>query len=468
VPELAAQESVRASRRLRLLALILGAGLWMTVLGVVAMATRLRPIADDYCHAAVGVIGYLPSLGVWYATWIGDLFQVSVTALLVGQPLIHLPFSVASMIPFLFTALGVLALSLIVVMRSARASRRDATVAVFVVSPLILVLWWASWWVPVTLSPDQGGVPFFLATAVTDWQVVNVQYVLVPAILIGAWLLIADRTIRPEWARIAVVAILGLCSGTGGLVFGVAALGFVVALWVWRYLERRAWDRAATLSTIVFGAACLAGLVIAYLSPGAQGRADLLAVTRPVESISPLTLLGWMFPQAIYNWLGIVVHISALLVVVVGIGIAFLLRAVGVVPARRTLLRTSAGFLTFSLVLTLAVRAGDAFSYTAFWHDVMPRLVVLVALTAAGVALGDWLAGILNRTATYAVSLVVVLAVVVALGSLFAMYWHVVERTGQWDAGPAPAGGAVDLSADWVDSCWKQLGETRELPDRGE
>lgn len=462
-----APEHPAPDSRLRWLVVALGVAAWAVVAWVAITATQLRPAADDYCHAAAGVTGYFESIGMWYLTWIGDVTQVSVTALLVGQSLANLPLEASSLLPFFLTALTVSILTVVILYRAASAKRSAKVIGAFAIVPAVLVTWWAYWWMPVALDPDRSGHPWLLATAITDWQVVNVQYVLVPAALVLAWILVSTRDRWPHWAHFTVIALLGVACGTGGLVFGLSAFVFSLIFVGVRAWLKKAFNRRESLQAAVFALATLVGLIAAYLAPGAQLRSELLQPDRPLQSTSIASLYAWVFPQGVFDWFAVIVSINTLLVVGVAISFAFALYWAGVTVRTTTLMQHAGWLIAFTLVLALVSRAGDGFSYPAFWHEVMPRTFVFVAFALVGVAAGTWVLTRSNATLSVVTLVAAGLAVAVSIGSLPVMGGHISQRLDAWEVGAAPAGGAADLEYAWIEECWDRWSDQRQLPDRG-
>lgn len=438
---------------------------WVVVAGVVHTASLLRPIADDYCHAAVGLEGYLASLGIWYLTWIGDLFQVSVTGLLVGQTIVHVPLTVASLIPFLLSGASVSAVAIVGARLSSTVPRRSRVLAVALASPIAMLAWWGSWWLPAIVDPNPVGISAQLASSVTHWQVVNVQYTLVPAVLMIAWVLIQFRSWPHAWIRPAALGLLGFLAGTGGLVFGVAAVTFAGVTPLVQLALTGQVSRGRIRDHAVFIATGLAGLVVALLSPGVANRAIELQPGLPAGPSSPLGMFGWIFPTAILQWVDAFVTVGVLSVVLIAAGTAVLLSRIGVGLAARPLVGAAGSFAMFALIVAIAARAGEAFSYVAHWHEVTTRTVVFVAAALMGLALGTRLAAAGRTIAvpTILASGVVALAV---LGSLVVMRADVVQRLEAWERGPAPTISTADIETEWVRGCWVTMKDEIPLPDR--
>ena len=452
---------------------LVGAGLaWIVVIAVARYATLLRPLADDYCHGAKATLGYLESIASWFHSWIGDLFQLSITALLVGQPLAHLPFSMASALPFLVT-LGVVALVGLVivvgVIRMPAGTRADRILFAALVVPVLMVTWLGFWWVPAAIQPSPSTDPWLLATAITDWQTVAVQYALVPALLIGAGILLVFRRGQRLWLSASLFGILGLASGLGGLVFGVAALVFVPLVLVGRVIHDRALSTARLIETAAFAVMCAVGIGIAYFAPGSVVRNAGLRDVRPFGADVTLgELVRWVLPEGVIQGVGMLVGAGTVVAFIVGLGIALVGTKLGVVTSPAPIAFVGIGLVLFSLVIAVASRAADGFSYESFWHEVQPRTVIFLGVLALGAATGTLLgahshgAGRTTQLVALAASAVVAMTVV---GSLLIMQSHIQQRLAEWSVGPSRSSG-LDLETKWVQDCWATIGDFRPVPDR--
>jgi MFS family permease len=442
---------------------------WIIVIAVARVATNLRPLADDYCHGAKATLGYLGSIVAWYQTWIGDLFQMSITALLVGQPLAHLPLWMASAIPFLATLVVVALVGVVVIGAAPRGARADRILLLMFALPVVIVTWLGFWWVPAAIEPSPSTDPWLLAAAVTDWQTVGVQYALVPALLIGSAVLIGFRRGQRAWLRLILVGLLGLASGLGGLVFGVAALVFVPLALVARIIHDRALSRVRLIEGSVFVVLCAIGIAVAYLAPGSRVRNSGLLDVRPFGAdVTPVEVVRWVLPQGVIQGVGMIVGAGTLVAFIIGVGIALVASRLGAVATPAPIATVGLGLLFFSLVIAVVSRAADGFSYEAFWHEVEPRTVIFLGALALGAAMGTWLGG--HPTGAGRMAQVVALAAVAVvtatvLGSLLIMQSHVTERLAQWSVGAAPSS-AMDLETKWVRECWAMIGDFRPVPDR--
>jgi hypothetical protein len=452
----------------RIAALVATGAAWVVVIAVARVATDLRPLADDYCHGAKATLGYVGSLAAWFQTWIGDLFQLSITALLVGQPLAHLPFSLASAIPFLVTLLVVGLAAFVAIAGAPVGVRGDRILFLALAVPILMITWLGFWWVPATIEPSQSTDPWLLAAAMTDWQTVVVQYALVPALLIGAAILLTFRRGQRPWVRVVLFGLLGLASGLGGLVFGVASLAVVPLLLVGRIIHDRAVSTARVVETSAFTVLCAAGIAIAYFAPGSGVRnASLLGVRPFGEEVTLGELVRWVLPQGVIQGVGMLVGAGTIVAFLVGVSIALAGKKLGVVGDPAVIASVGLGLVFFSLVIAVASRAADGFSYEAFWHEVVPRTVIFLGVSALGAAVGTWLgryphgAGRMAQVVALAAGAVVALAVI---GSLLVMQSHVQDRLAQWSVGAAPSS-SLDLETKWVQDCWATIEDFRPVPD---
>ena len=70
-------------------------------------ARKLRPVGYDYAIAVTASKGLFGGTLDYWEIWSGDVTQVFSNILLVGTPLVHAPWSLASAVPFAAAALAV-------------------------------------------------------------------------------------------------------------------------------------------------------------------------------------------------------------------------------------------------------------------------------------------------------------------------------------------------------------------------
>jgi hypothetical protein len=63
---------------------------------------------------------------------------------------------------------------------------------------------------------------------------------------------------------------------------------------------------------------------------------------------------------------------------------------------------------------------------------------------------------------------ILLVTVLISVGVLNTAFVDAQQRLLSWDSGPAPLTGMSDIEAtgDWVDRCWRELGEFRDIPIR--
>lgn len=435
--------------------------------GVLAISTLLRPIADDYCQGSTAAQGFIPSIGIWLSTWSGDAFQVAVTAALVGQPLAGFPLSLASAIPFAATAAAVVA-CLVLSLRSAHvptSTRRTERWTYRIgVAAMIALLWWGFWWVGGAANGD-GSASWLLATAVLHWQVVNVQYVLVPVTVVAAFLVIADRTSWPRPVQWLAFLLLGIVGGLSGIVLAGAIVVFVPLLIAWRLTASGAPRRRLLEQGILLEVGAVAGLTVAYFAPGARARSAVLAATG--EQVSIPQMVGMVLPDSLVRWWGAIIEPGTIVVFVAVVLVGYVSARAGLARAEPGRLVTIAlAFIAFSMVIQMAAAAGDAFSYPAYWHDVMPRTFVFLGVVLAGLAAGARLSALRQRVAVLVAVLAGLTSAAILAGALYGMAANTYVRYLTWNEGAAPMG-AADIEVEWVQDCWDELLLHREAPVRG-
>lgn len=195
-------------------------------------AKSLRPIADDYTIAAASLQGPLNAIQHYWNFWSGDLVAWMSNVILVGLPLIGLPWGIASAVPFAVSLALVVAVALTLITSRVSltrgASQRSTWRAVLIFAGPIALAWWAYWWGPQAFGTG-GSREVSLAAGITMWQTLNAQYVVPIAIAVGAYCLVETRM---NLSRVVILGygVLGLFIGFTGPVMAVATLVFVPIL----------------------------------------------------------------------------------------------------------------------------------------------------------------------------------------------------------------------------------------------
>ena len=432
------------------------------VVYVLTAARLLRPIADDYCFGASAGLGLVGSLSDWYATWSGDMFGIGVITVLVGMPLVSLPWALASMIAFVLAPLSVTAVMCILLTRASVSISSPRLRVFLAAAPVMFIAWWAYWWVPVTLGEPAMVPP---ANAVTFWQNINAGTVAL-MVLLMAWLgLDRSRSIPRPWTTAAAGG-LGFLVGQSNPVVALSAVSMMIAFaWSGR-LGQSEWRRARWRMVPMFTATSVAGAVVSQLAPGTAVRTGQMSP--PLDPISPASLFAWTIPRAFQEVLASVLNGGTVTVALLGVAMALILRVGGVDVNARVLMHSAAWLVALALALASFARLGEAFSYEGFWHFIPTRVMVFVAAVLAGVAASTVLSTRWGRSAQVPQTMLSLAGLALAVSAILIMSSAIGSRHQAWEAGPAPVSGVVDIETpgSWVVQCWIELGQYRDLPVR--
>ncbi len=429
----------------------------------------LRPIADDYCWAgSIADHGVIGSISAWFNAWTGDLTSVTSTAILVGAPLVYLPWGVASAVPAIAATVVVALLLATLGGAWVRTDRyRWRWVALL---PIAGLTWWLFWWVSAStgLGSEQVNLNAYY---VTFWQNINSAYVVLTALALLGWMLLRERSFagrsRP-WLMVTVCGIFGVAVGMAGyalaltLVLWAVCSAIVLGMRTWRNgIRHFAWPLAGRCAFFI---AAGIGMWISFSSPGRRARAVVLDVHPSV-----LSLPGWTLPDALGSWAQGYIHVGSGVVVLIGAGMGYLVVRSGCQSCHRRLFARAGELAVLSLVFALLTRVAEAYAYPAPWHFSGPYVVICAAVWTASVGLGSWLASAITRDGVViAIGAVPVIVMALALPAVFEMTGRVEDRYVAWNRGPAPIAGVMDIYTPgyFTTVCWYQIGTQRPLPPR--
>ncbi len=442
----------------------------LVVLAFAALSLRLlRPILDDYCWgAATARDGLIGGMSTWYRTWTGDLVAVGLNTLLVGMPLVYLPWALASAIPTVVAASCVGVLVLVLIWRTSETGHLQRRVYVLLV-PIALLLWIAYWWVPRTFGSWTAIEQ--MADEVSVWQNINAAYVVPTAIVLTAWLVMS----RPGAYRRALTwclacAVLGLFTGLAGYSIAVTALTVVAITTLWRLIRRVAPRGVRLAGGLLFTATTVTGIAISYFSPGAQARAAVLAATPVLPSKTPLSLASWIVPESAATIFRSLTNTGALCVFVIAAVVAVVLRSGGWRADRHRVGVLTAAMAGIAVVNVCVARASEAFAYPAPWHYVGASVVLFAFVVILGVYAGLWVSDAhgSRRLSVWVVVLVGMLAMVPVAFAVASQSARLSERESQWQHTSAPFGDIMDLGTPnhYTTTCWWEIGQARAIPYR--
>jgi hypothetical protein len=455
-PRSASQSTVRAA-----LWAFSGAS-FLIVAFVIWMSRLLRPMADDYSIGVSVRDGLIAGVWGWWQGWSGDLTSMFANTLFVGLPLMRLPWSLASALPFLASAAMAVGLGVWLIIRVPVPSMRPSSrlVSGLLLIPVAAIAWWGYWWVTVLQSREAPNA-YPLAQGVTFWQNLNAGYVVTATLLIWGWLILESRKVsRRLWPFYLAV---GLLAGFNGPVFAGSALVMIALLAVSSLLRAGIRVRERGVSWLIAGLGIVVGGVASNLSPGSQYRGTLLA-SPEIDANLMLRLTGEAIPGGLNDWWSAVTSPGAWAVIILLTGTTALLARQGWTPNLDYFLTTGAALLAFSLILSLVSRASEFFAYPAYWHLVQPRTVAWLGLVMIAAALGtltsrlgqDSLAVPVTVTAT-------AVALVLAAASIALMTSEILARGQAWETGPAPLAHVSDIEDPngWQRAAWTELRQLR-------
>lgn len=444
---------------------ILAVAATAVIFGVVWSGFSMRPIADDYDHGVAAGLGLFGALEFWWLSWSGSLTTIFLQVLLVGLPLLHLPWTYASFVPFLTSSLLVTGLLTWIVVRSLpRTFSQPRLRPLFLIFFLVvIVMWWGFWWistVTTSLSPGDNPWPRGLAF----WQTVNVGYVIVVTLMVWIWLALRTSLRKRNPAIVLVLSsVAGLLVGFMGPVFALSAAIFVALFIVRCYFSDSNGDKPGYLAMgggLFFLAAAA---LLDNLSPGSNRRSESLADPTAREVLVGIIQIPGQVAvdlQRAFSDVGTMVSFVALIGLTLGLGLVR--DSVSV----RTLLSTGGGILLFSLILATCSRLGQLFSYDAWWHLMGLKTLVWLGTSCVAVAFGGYLQSRLGQVSGLSQIGLVVAIVGLALSgsSLGQLAFEVQSREKAWHSGPAAVWGIADIDEDWVNSAWVELNESRKEP----
>ena len=429
----------------------------------------LRPALDDYRLGVVADQGPIGGVWLWWNTWSGDLTQILANNLFVGIPLRHLPWSLASAVPFIAAALSVTALLLGILLVSSRGdtTKRHRLLGSLILFPVILISWWSYWWITASLSPDElNAVP--LAVGLTMWQNLNSAYIITWALVMLGWILIEARTpSRRPW-QVLLYLVIGLLAGFAGPVFALSALIMLSLLAYALWLRTPEGWKCRLELWLLTAIGIAVGAAVSFTSPGAEARRSQGTNAQTDEGLFP-RILSDAFPNGIEDWWLSLTTPGAFILFTLFVGLSLVLALQGWSTSFEYLTAVGLGLLVFSVVASVVNRVSELFVYPAYWHLAGSRMLIWAAAVVLGVGFGGWIASF-GRNTVAAPFLLFATAVsfLLAVSSVANMLGQIQARNLQWEVGPAPwaSEAILDIETGWVRSDWRDLQRLRDAPTR--
>lgn len=419
-------------------------------------ATNLRPIADDYCIAAISEPGLRSAFVYWFTNWTGDAIPILLNHFLIGAPLINIPYTFASVIT-LFVAV-VLVTVLITFITNSKI--RISTILIFfpVISLSFLGYWSASNFFAVNNEFK------YLNNMILHWQNINSAYIIASTLMLLVLIFILRIKTRNKYIWV-LLFLMGVLAGTSGIVLVLSILSLFFYFIIKYFITK---ELFLLFKFMFFSFGLIVGLTITYFSPGAQARSSILGSSEVLSNFDLLALISWTFPEALIEWINGIWHLGSILVFIFGFLTNKILnrsKNYFTAPDLHELLT-----LTIFLSISSAVlsQLSEAFSYQAFWHLATPYFFLFVSIFIAGYLVAKRLEGYLQSFEKTLIPILTGLVLGLSYFTVTTAVTEINERKERWQVGPAPVSGISDIEnkEDWVFSCWMQMKKYKGYPDR--
>lgn len=389
--------------------------------------------------------------------------------LLVGIPLAHFPWMIASALPFLATTFLVAALGTFQMLRSIGTTEfRTRLVTTLVSFTFMSVSWWSYWWMFVDKDSLESE-NFAIALAVTHWQNIGAGAVVPLCTLIWGWLILEKKSHESRSHHRLHYLLLGLIAGFTGTIIATASVAMLLILFFVSACSSHDSSREMNMiNRLVTLVGAVLGTTASYLSPGSQTRASLFK-TPKLDTQFLHQLWTEALPKSINDFRISISHPSALVLIACTCFFSLTIASPEKSTHAKYLFRKSIGLLTFSFVMFFLVRTSQFFVYEGFWHLVAPRTTAWLALSTLGMSMGVHLSqyrGMLSLQVAACIGIII--GVYLMTGSLTLMQKSIIDRSEQWEVGPAPVYDTSDIEDPngWVLPNWLELKKLRGGPSR--
>ena len=426
-------------------------------------STNLRPAADDYCFGSVtaqyGVID-----GVIYSwnSWSGFAFSMALGNLFVGLPLAVLPFSFASAIPFLSTALAMGCLIIAI------ADIQPKLILKFLFISFIAFCWWSFLWVPMSIG---GSIYFGVSetNGLTFWQTLNGTYVIQLQILIGLFIC-AGRFIGAHrgWMTYSVLAVLtGGLAGFSGTALSVSVAAFSGVMFIGFQLtnlhNRKSWKHY----WLILGVSTAVGLWICHAcSPGNHLREQAIGIHMNFSTTEMVSILFTVLLQGFRKWAKFYLNLGGLSFFVLIFVFSFQMAKLKFCICKKKWLWYGFGLAFFALLQCFVSRLADQLTYIAYWHYISALVCVFLSIYLLASYGGCWLHRMIQNRQADSISMTLLIGLIIlgAYGNSL-MAGEIRLRGQAWERGPAHLEGVSDIEdpTGWQMDCWKKLDAHRDI-----
>ena len=439
------------------------------VISVLYGAHWLRPAADDYCSAwSAGLYGVFGSVVAAWSSINGFATSGLFGNFWVGWPLIYLPYSLSSAIPFLAAALGI-GLAVLFIVRTLKQQKILPSCYLVL---LVSFLWWVFLWIaesfkgfigaPITVAEQQLQL---LTYGLTYWQTLNGMYVLQEVcVLIG--IAILSKYVDSKALPVSVgVLCLGLFSGMTGPTLALSLILFAIAYLGYRCFTACYISLALYFNFGIFIFSTLIGLLATlFLSPGNQNRKVTIGAHYDLSILGLANAINDSFQFGMTLWIASLFSLGAFFAFIFTASYCFLSRPlVEISPVK--LLHISLMLAIFALLQIIVNRFSEYFAYQGYWHFVSALVCIFISIILGGASLGLFLSQKKLLEKTQSIAILFLLATsAIAISSNYSMLKSMHERGGKWSGGAAPVLGVTDIEEPWVRACWVQVHNLRSLP----
>jgi len=389
----------------------------LMVLYVMYSSRLFRPGVDDYCLGVEADRGIIGAAMFWWDTSSGYLFNHLGGILLVGLPVLHTPWFIASAIPFVVASLCVAIIGWQIVTYTNSGGRKLSIIELALILPLLAATWWLFLWSPVTWGQD--GINRWMGIGLTHFQTLNGGYVFQITVVIGLSLLTWNLIDRKS-AKFAFLAVLpGVLVGFSGIMLAltIALSGFLfLSMGIpTGAIKSNSYRLAIALGSVT----ALLGGIISHLAAGSRARAEVLGSDFGLSPRRLAEIFRSIFPSSLKDIFEAFVNPGTFGAIVLLALVGFLLTKSGVILSGKTLR---------SLVA----------------HRKAPTLTLAIPIT--------------------------LFVIVTTAGVLLQMTISMSERNLTWESGSAPIPGIVSDTENIEGmemGCWRELAKLRELPSLG-
>lgn len=435
---------------------------------VVYFSRLLRPAVDDYCFAIDSNLGFIGGVSYWWENLNGYAFFIAGSIATVGLPLLHLPWSFASALPFILAAVCI---SLVVLQifwampDQTKGSQRRFILLVSI--PLFAITWWTYLWLPIAWG--ETGINKSIALGLTHFQSLNGSYVISTCVVTGLVILTWNLTNRKSSRYSYLALIPGLIGGFSGIMMTLTIVVSCFLALAYALTTKTLKEKGQRSYLVMLSISSLAAGAIANLAPGSLSRAEGLSSSAGLSPFSVAQSLSRTFPDSLRDAVDAFTNPGSLGVLLIISTITWFLLQSGITFQSQSALRYAAFFFGVALVASVVTRFSQNFAYYAYWHFTDVRIYAFLALSSFGVFLGVQLNRLDFRAMRVVESGLLIISLALVGGSLLKMGASIIERHARWEIGPAPISDiVVDIedSTGFPNQCWEKLKELRDHPSR--